>query len=122
MTITTASLLGSAIFLLASYSREEMKHNQEAALERIRAKYGDNLDVVRGLFIVTCSPFIVAYFMLSALNQVVRKVGINPCARPSREINAPDQVAGVFTLRAEKQLIRMRSWNLTQVFTYAIYW
>ncbi len=122
MSITTASLLGSAIFLSASYSHDELKYNRKAVLARIHAKYGDSLDVVRGLFVVTCSPIVAAYFILSALNQSVRKLGINPCAQPSREIDASDRHSGVVTVRAEKQLIQMRSWDRAKVFTYAVYW
>ena len=45
MTITMTSLLGSTIFLLASYSHEELNHNQVAMLARIHMKYGDYVDV-----------------------------------------------------------------------------
>lgn len=89
---------------------------------RLHEKYGDSLDVVRGLFVVTCSPIVAAYFILSALNQSVRKIGINPCAQPSCEMDDSDRYAGVVTLRAKKQLIQMRSWDRAKVFTYAIYW
>ena len=121
MSITAASLLGSAVFISASYSHDELKHNRKAVLARIHAKYGDSLDVVRGLFTVTCSPIVAAYFILSALNQSVRKLGINPC-KPSCEMDASDRHSGVLTVRAKKQLIQMRSWDRTKVFTYAIYW
>lgn len=89
-------------------------------LARIHAKYGDSLDVVRGLFVVTCSPVIAAYFILSALNQSVRR--INACGRPSCAMDVSDRFEGVVTQRAKKQLIQMRSWDRAKVFTYAIYW
>jgi hypothetical protein len=68
-----------------------------------------------------CSPIFVAYFLLSALNQVIQKIGINPCAQPSCAIEAPNSVAGVFTSRATKQLNQMKSWDQVKVITYAIY-
>lgn len=89
-------------------------------MARIHAKYGDSLDVARGLFVVSCSPVIAAYFILSVLNQSVRR--INPCARPSSEMELSDRFEGVVTQRAKKQLIQMRSWDRAKVFTYAIYW
>lgn len=118
--ITIASLAGSFILLSASYSREELKHNRNAALATIHTKFGDNLDIARGLFVVTCSPIIVAYFILSALNQIVRRIGINPCSQPSCETDSSN--AGLITLRAKKQLNVMRSWNRAKVITFAIYW
>jgi hypothetical protein len=120
MSITAASLLGSAVFISASYSHDELKHNRKAVLARIHAKYGDSLDVVRGLFVVTCSPIVAAYFILSALNQSVRKLGISPS--PSCEMDVSDRHSGVITVIAKKQLIQMRSWDRVKVFTYAIYW
>lgn len=116
--ITIASLAGSFILLSASYSRDELKHNRNAALATIHSKFGDNLDIARGLFIVTCSPIIVAYFILSSLNQIVRRVGINPCSKPSCETDSSD--AKLLTLRATKQLNVMRSWNRAKVFTFAL--
>ena len=47
MSITAASLLGSAVFISASYSHDELKHNRKAVLARIHAKYGDSLDEKR---------------------------------------------------------------------------
>ena len=120
VSITAASLLGSAVFISASYSHDELKHNRKAVLARIHAKYGDSLDVVRGLFVVTCSPIVAAYFILSALNQSVRKLGISPS--PSCGMDVSDRHSGVITVIAKKQLIQMRSWDRAKVFTYAIYW
>ena len=119
VTLTLASLMGAFIFLSASFSKEEQKHNQKAMWIRIHEKYGDSLDIVRGLFVVTCSPIVVAYFMLSAINQLVRRIGVNPCAQPSCD---SDNNAGLVTVKAKKQLTRMRAWNRAKVFTYAVYW
>jgi len=123
LTLTMANLVGSAIFLSAIFSKEERSQSHEAVLARIREKYGDNnLDVARGLLVVTCSPILVAYFCLSSINQLVRRIGINPCSRPTYEMSDPDKNAGVVTVRAKKQLTKMRSWDRAKVLTYAIYW
>mmetsp|Transcript_28586 Transcript_28586/g.68827 ORF Transcript_28586/g.68827 Transcript_28586/m.68827 type:complete len:943 (-) Transcript_28586:155-2983(-) len=120
--LTVASLAGACIFLSASFSKTERHHNADVVLARIHEKYGENLDVVRGLFVVTCSPLIIAYFCLSAINQLVRRVGLNPCAqRPCAE-NDPDQNSGLVTVKAKQQLTMMRSWDRAKVLTYAVYW
>jgi hypothetical protein len=121
-TITLASLAGSFIFLSASFDYEEQKQTRKAVSARIHEKYGDGVDIARGLFVVTCFPIVVLYFSLSALNQMVRKIGINPCAQPKAGKDSLEENAGFVTVRAKKQLTRMRSWNRSKVLTYAIYW
>ena len=121
--LTFANMVGSAIILSSVFSKEERDTNKEAVFTRIREKYGNNnLNIGRGLFIVTCSPILVAYFCLSAINQMVRRIGINPCAQPTHDTNDPDKNAGVVTVRAKAQLTKMRCWDRAKVFTYAVYW
>lgn len=120
--LTLASLLASAIFLSASFSKDEVKTNKESIMTRIREKYGDNLDVARGLFIVTCSPIVFVYFGLSMINQVVRRIGINPCSQPSLDANPQAKGYKILTVRANKHLNRMRAWDRASVLTYAVYW
>jgi len=120
--MTLASLVASAIMLSASFSKDQVKYNKEAILERVRAKYGDNLDYVRGLFIVTMSPFLILYLLLSMINQLVRRVGVNPCSRPSSNPQDPDQTAGIFTVRTRKHLAKIKRWDRANVFTIAVYW
>eukprot|EP00584_Thalassiosira_punctigera_P000831 CAMPEP_0172533624 /NCGR_PEP_ID=MMETSP1067-20121228/6258_1 /TAXON_ID=265564 ORGANISM="Thalassiosira punctigera, Strain Tpunct2005C2" /NCGR_SAMPLE_ID=MMETSP1067 /ASSEMBLY_ACC=CAM_ASM_000444 /LENGTH=844 /DNA_ID=CAMNT_0013318287 /DNA_START=162 /DNA_END=2696 /DNA_ORIENTATION=- len=123
LTLTTANLIGSAIILSTIFSREELHQNKEAVYSRIQDRYGDNnLEVARGLFIATCSPILVGYFFLSAINQLIRRIGINPCAQPTYEKNDPDKNSGIVTMRAKQQLTSMRSWDRAKVLTYAIYW
>ncbi|KAL7553154.1 hypothetical protein ACHAWF_018056 [Thalassiosira exigua] len=121
--LTVANLVGGSIFLGAIFTKEDRKQSKQAMLAGIKEKYGnDNLNVVRGLFIVTCSPFLFAYFTLSAINQLVRRIGINPCAQPSCAASDSDQNAGIVTVRAKKHITKMRSWDRVKVLTYAIYW
>lgn len=53
---------------------------------------------------------------------MVRKIGINPCAQPALDKESAVENAGIVTVRANKQLIRMRSWSRANVITYAVYW
>ena len=117
--LTLASMAGAAILLAAIFSKEEIDSNHEAVLAKIQEKYGDNLDVVRGLFVVTCSPIVVAYFFISAINQLVRRLRLNPCSQPASDSGSN---AGILTVTAKKQLTRMRAWDRAKVFTYAVYW
>jgi len=119
-TLTLASLVGSAIFMSASFSKDHRKNSTKAVIDRLREKYSSSLDYLRGAFVVTCLPFIGAYFFLSMINQYFRKSGINPIAQPSKE-NAGDSTS-LLTVKAEKQLNRMKSWDRVRVITIAIYW
>jgi len=123
LTLTMANLIGGAVILSAIFSKEEIDHNKQAVFSKFQEKYGsNNLDVMRGLFIATCSPILLAYFLLSAINQLIRRIGINPCAQPTRELKDPDKNTGIVTVRAKQQLTAMRSWDRAKVLTYAIYW
>jgi len=120
VTLTLASLLGAFILVSASFSKEEQRHNQKAAWARLHEKYGDNIDIVRGLFVVTCSPIFIAYLFLSAINQLVRRIGINPCSQPSHD--SETNTTGIVTVKAKQQLTQMRAWDRAKVFTFAVYW
>jgi len=122
ISLTLASLVASSIVLSASLSKEERKDSKEAILLRIQEKYGDSLDVVRALFIVTCGPIVLLYCCLSAINQLVRRTHLNPCSQPSIAANSCETNPGVVTVRTKKHLTKMRSWNISLVFTYAVYW
>ena len=89
---------------------------------RIQEKYGDSLDVARGLFIVTCGPIVLLYCFLSAINQLVRRTHLNPCSQPDIAANSSETNPGIVTVRTKKHLTKMRNWNRSLVFTYAIYW
>ena len=122
MALTMASLAAATIILTATFSKDERKSNKEAMLSSIREKYGDNLDIARGLLVVTCSPFIILYLILSMMNQLVRRVRLNPCSQPASNAEDSTKNASIFTVRTNKHLTRIRSWDRTRVFTYAVYW
>jgi len=120
--LTLASLVASAIVVSAAFSKKERKDNKEAILSRIQTKYGaNNIDVVRGLFVVTCGPIVLVYFFLSAVNQLVRRSKLNLCSQPS-SVSDSETNGRVVTVRTLKHITRMRNWNVSKVFTYAGYW
>eukprot|EP00970_Alexandrium_tamarense_P018467 scaffold13340_cov212-Alexandrium_tamarense.AAC.22 len=117
--LTLASLVASAMFLTVSFSKEERNQNASAVYQRLIEKYGKNLDVVRGLFIVTCAPIIVVYFGLSILNQSLRRSGIFPCSQPA---GGDDDYVDRYTTRTRMQIDRIKTWDRAKVYTYAVYW
>lgn len=120
--LTLASFVASAVFISVSFSKEERDQNAAALVERIRSKYGKNLDVVRGLFVVTCAPIILVYFGLSIMNQFVRATAIIQCSQPAREDYDSREGRDIFTIRTRKQINVFRTWNRAKVYTIAIYW
>ena len=119
-TLTLASLVGSAIFMTASFSKEHQKNSTKAVIDRLREKYSSSLDYLRGAFVVTCLPFIVVYFFLSMVNQFFRKASFSPVAQPTKEEDS--EYASLLTVKGKKQMDRMMSWDRVRVITIAIYW
>ncbi|KAL9188273.1 hypothetical protein ACHAXT_006651 [Thalassiosira profunda] len=120
LSLTLANFVGASVVFVTVLDNEEREKNQRDVMQRIHEKYGDgNMNIVRGLFIVTCSPILILYFGLSAINQLVRRIGVNPCSQPTCE---ESDTAGIVTVRAKKQLTTMRSWNRAKVMTIGVYW
>ena len=117
--LTLASVAGAAILWAAVFSKEEIDRSGKASLTKVKEKFGNLFDIVRGLFVWTCSPIIVSYFLLSVINQLVRRLRLNPCAQPASDSGSN---AGILTVTAESQLKAMKSWNRSKVLTYAVYW
>eukprot|EP00804_Cyclotella_cryptica_P010313 CCRYP_012242-RA/>CCRYP_012242-RA protein AED:0.10 eAED:0.10 QI:0/0.84/0.75/1/0.73/0.55/20/4684/1413 len=117
--LTLASFVASAVFLTVSFSKEERAQNAAAVYERLREKYGKHLDVIRGLFIVTCAPFILIYFGFSIVNQFIRRTAIFPCSQPAR---GEDGQVDRYTARTRVQINMVKSWDRAKVYTYAVYW
>jgi len=113
--LTLASFVASAMFLAVSFSKEERSQNAQSVFERLRNKYGEKLDIARGLFVVTCAPIILVYFGFSITNQCIRRCGL-PFSQPAGE------GSGIFTTRTRRQVDIMKAWDRAKVFTYAVYW
>mmetsp|Transcript_28484 Transcript_28484/g.59366 ORF Transcript_28484/g.59366 Transcript_28484/m.59366 type:complete len:918 (-) Transcript_28484:195-2948(-) len=115
VTLTVANIIGAGILLYAIFSAQELEQSKDMAFSRIKEKYGDgNLNIARGLFVAAFSPLLLAYFCLSAVNQLVRRVGINPCSEPASDVGEdPNNYnnAGFVTARgADRNLVSMKSW------------
>ncbi|KAL7554335.1 hypothetical protein ACHAWF_017776 [Thalassiosira exigua] len=114
--LTLASFVASAVFFAVSFSKEERSQNVASVWERLNQKYGKNLDVGRGLFVVTCAPIVLVYLGFSIANQFVRRTGVFPCSQP------PGSEGSMFTTRTRKQVDALKSWDRAKIYTYAVYW
>lgn len=114
--LTLASFVASAVFIAVSFNRDERTENAAAVFNRLRDKYGENLDIARGLFVVTCAPILLIYFCFSITNQLIRKTRIFPCSEPVGDSN------DIFTTRTRRQIEQMKTWDRVRVYTFAVYW
>ncbi len=114
--LTLASFVASAVFIAVSFNREERMENAAAVFKRLQDKYGENLDIARGLFVVTCAPIILIYFCFSITNQLIRKTEIFPCSEPVGDSD------DIFTTRTRRQINQLKSWDRARVYTFAVYW
>ncbi|KAL7462665.1 hypothetical protein ACHAXS_003041 [Conticribra weissflogii] len=68
------------------------------------------------------SPFVILYMALSMINQLVRRVGVNSCSKPSTDADDPNFSASIFTIRTRKHIEKMKAWDRSRVLTIAVYW
>ena len=118
MALTLASFIGSAVFIASSVSAADQKAHAKGFWEGIKEKYGDHLDIVRGLGVVLLLPVGLIYLPLSVLNQLVRKVGL----RCNKTLETPEEKSDFITKRTRSAVETFRSWDRSKVFTYAVYW
>lgn len=114
--LTLASFVASAVFIVVSFDRDARKDNTAAVFKRLQDKYGENLDLARGLFVATCAPIVLIYFCFSITNQLIRKTRIFPCSHPVGDSN------DMFTTRTRRQIDQMKRWDRVRVYTIAVYW
>jgi hypothetical protein len=115
--LTLASFVASAAFVSVSFDHEERDENTAAVFKRLREKYGDeNIDIARGLFVVTCAPVALIYFGFSISNQFIRKMRLFLCSETVGDAN------DIFTTRTRSQIAQMKCWDRARVYTFAIYW
>lgn len=114
--LTLTAFVGSTLFFLANYTRDELKQEEKDLLHKFVEKYAKYMDIFKGFVLITTLPVIVLYSILSFINQTVRRFGF-PC---SKELEPPH--SGFFTKKTTKQYHVMKTWDIVKVITYAIYW
>ena len=118
MALTLASFVGSAVFLATSMRVAEGKERVQGLWDRITEKYGNHLDIVRGLMVVLLLPVFFIFLALSVLNQLVRKIGL----RCSKQFESEEEKKDFLTLAARKSINTIKSWDRSKVLTYAVFW
>ena len=108
--------VGMGIILLTVFYK--VYKEGEASMKEWIRKYDSYIDIAKGLFLVTSGPFLIAYLFLSAANQGTRKVLVRIGVKQNRSVLEE----GMITKRTSEQVEAFKTWNHTQVLTYAIYW
>ena len=121
--LTLAAFVALAIFLVTSYDTYEREEQALLIWNNIKEKYGSVLDPARGLLIVTCTPLVLCYILVSTVNQFCRNINVW-YQRPPNDTESLRNVAGVSLIIMEaRRLVQiLGSWDRAKVFTYAIYW
>lgn len=118
MALTLASFIGSAVFIASSVTYVEGKTHATGVWERIKAKYGTHMDIVRGLAVVTLAPIFLIFLVMSMLNQCIRRCGL-PC---SKKLKTEEERKDFVTKKARRAIETVQSWDRGTVYTYAVYW
>jgi hypothetical protein len=123
---TLAAFVASAVFLAVSFNHVERDEQITGMKTKFVEKYGNQLDLFRGLLIVTCSPIVVVWILLSAFIQGTRNLATKcfGLARPPSDTSSLRHVygAGYITVEARRLMREFQSWKTAKVCTYAVYW
>lgn len=97
------------------------EHEKERILNvdrHLDEKYGrQNADIGRGLLVVTSAPLLGIYFVLSSINQKMRKLKVIPI-KPLTE----NETESMFTAIGAKIFRDLKNWRWTTILFYGIYW
>mmetsp|Transcript_1757 Transcript_1757/g.1957 ORF Transcript_1757/g.1957 Transcript_1757/m.1957 type:complete len:902 (-) Transcript_1757:112-2817(-) len=121
--LTLSAFVASSILLAASFSNAERGEKVNEVWKNLLESYSKYLNVAKGLMVVTCAPVFLVYLAVSFLNQSIRNINL-PCSRKTQRTESLKDVvgAGLFTVEARRLIKEVKSWDLVDVFTYAIYW
>lgn len=122
--LTLSSFAASAVFLAKSFSKIEQDTFLQEMWNNIIEKYGQYMDVARGLLVLLCSPLYSVYFFVSFLKQQLRNLACLKYERPANDTKSVRHIEGKgwVTLEARRLVREYRSWDRTSVLTYTIYW
>ena len=116
VSMTLGSSVGSVIFVAATRTTAESKTQAIQMWERLEQNYGDYLDIGRAFLLITCTPFIIFYLILSVMNQAVRKLGL-PC---SKKLTTDEAKTDFVTKRTRRHIKLFLSWDRSKILTYAV--
>ena len=114
-----AGLCAVSAFVVYAFGLEMFRHpDEQPFIRKMIEKYGGFADVFRGLLIVTSAPLIAGYFLLSAINQGIRKLPFIPI---TKVLDDTDRHL-CFTKIGSAMLMTMMKWKWTKVLVYGLYW
>jgi len=114
-----ASVIALSVFTVYTFGLDAFQNPDSSPfVKRMKEKYGGLADVFRGLMVVTASPLLLIYGVLSFANQFMRK---RNCCRLNKPLE-PEERRNLLTTRANLLLENLENWKWTKVLVYALYW
>ena len=111
--------IGSAIVMSALYWGALQEQNDVAKAAQQAENYRD---IFRGLLILAAVPLLVAYVMLSVVNQAVRRCFV-ACGFSWIDYTEEEKEhKGIVTKKVSDQIEDFKSWDHSKVLVYAVYW
>ena len=121
-----SALIASVVLVIISYSAAERKERLQSFQTLCVEKYGNLMDLFRGLVVITCTPIAVVWIALSFVIQSTRNLATNclRLERPPKDTSSVEHVdgAGILTIEARRLIREVRTWNMTRVSSYALKW
>ena len=123
--LTLSAFVASAIMIAASFSHTERGEKVLEVWMNLVESYRQYLNVAKGLLVVTTSPVFLVYLAVSFLNQSIRNINL-PCSKKEENLDPRSlrnvMGKGLVTDEARRLIREVKTWDLVDVFTYAIYW
>jgi hypothetical protein len=124
MALTLALFIASAIFVNIAFDLDEKQGKMKDIVDLTMEKYGSMMNVFRGLLVVTCTPVFFVYLVISFIIQRIRCITSGCYSSPADDTMSLRTIpgAGWFTIEVRRLLRTIQAWNITRVFTIALYW
>lgn len=124
MALTLALFVASAVFINVAFNYDEKREKMDDVKDHLMEKYGGYMDIFRGLLVVTSTPLFFIYLVISFVVQRIRNVATKCYTTPPVNTESLRDIPGEgwFTIEGRRILRLIKGWNITPVFTYALYW
>lgn len=122
--LTLSAFIASAILLASSFTHVERSERVKEVWNNLLEKYESHLNIAKGLLVVTTTPVFCVYLAVSFLVQFIRNINL-PCskdAKPNTESLRDVVGEGYVSVEARRLIREIKSWDLVDVYTYAVYW
>eukprot|EP00551_Chaetoceros_affinis_P007010 CAMPEP_0203684904 /NCGR_PEP_ID=MMETSP0090-20130426/48272_1 /ASSEMBLY_ACC=CAM_ASM_001088 /TAXON_ID=426623 /ORGANISM="Chaetoceros affinis, Strain CCMP159" /LENGTH=409 /DNA_ID=CAMNT_0050554085 /DNA_START=1115 /DNA_END=2341 /DNA_ORIENTATION=- len=122
--LTFSAFVSSAMLIAFGLSRSEMEERVMQLWMKLMEKYHEHLNIAKGLLVLTSAPVFIVYIGISFLNQSIRNIFLL-CSKKGKMNNESLKIGvfeGLVTEAARRLIKEVKSWELIEVFTYAIYW